>query len=164
MNKESLSAFKSNSSEDLFYYFKHDGAINFEKKMMAGSILKDRGYDQKTLSKEKKIIEDSIRAQLKESENKEGIKKRAVKKMNRKFLFGLGYFTFFLLLGLKDYWYQQEDIDWLYFSIMLSLGLLFIIYHFVTYQKKLDQIIKDELENNELLKNRLKLIEENWLF
>lgn len=164
MSKESLSAFESKSTEDLFYYFKHDGAINFEKKMRAGRILKERGYDQKTLSQEKKIIEDSILTQLKENENKEGIQKRATKKMNRKLFFALGNFTFFLLLGLKDYWFHQQDIDWLYFSIMLSLGLLFIIYHFVSYQKNLDQIIKAELENNELLRSRIKLMDEKWLF
>jgi hypothetical protein len=49
----------------------------------------------------------------------------------------LGYLSFFLILGMKGYWFNKENIDWLYLLIIISLGSTFIVYKVVTYKKTL---------------------------
>ncbi len=164
MNKELLESFKTKSSDDLFYYFKHDGAINFEKKLIAGIVLKEKGYDKRKLSQEKTLIVESINSQLKASEAQDGIHNKASKKASRKLMFTIGYFIFLIAYGLKDYLYAEKEMNWIKFSVLLGIGILFIAYNIITYPKKVNQLVKDEKENNELLRNRLKLIDEHWLF
>ncbi|MBI9033898.1 MAG: hypothetical protein JEZ03_05445 [Bacteroidales bacterium] len=164
MNKELIKSLEAETSEKLFYYFKHDGAINFEKKIIAGRILNEREYDKTILSQEKSNIANSITNSLKINEDLDYLTKKSKKQSNRNIAMGLGYLSFFLILGMKDYWFNKEDIDWLYLLIMISLGLTFIVYKIVTYKKTLNDFIREDVENNELLRFRLKLIETEWDF
>jgi len=164
MNKELIKSLETEKSEKLFYYFKSDGAINFEKKIIAGRILNEKGYDKTILSQEKKNIINSITNRLKTNEDLDYLMKKSKKQSNKNIFMGLGYLSFFLILGMKDYWFNKEDIDWLYLFIMISLGLTFIFYKIVTYKKTLNDFIREDVENNELLRFRLKLIETEWDF
>ncbi len=164
MNKEIIKSLEQKPTEDLFYLFKHDGAINFEKKIIAGKILNDQGYDKTLLSKEKKIIIETITSRLETNENKDFLYKKNKKKVNNKIFFGLGYLSFFIIMGMKDYLLYKKDIDWVYLSIMIILGFIFVIYQMLTYKKTLNNLINADVENNELLRFRLKLIEKEWNF
>jgi hypothetical protein len=164
MNKELSKSLEQNSTEDLFFLFKHDGAINFEKKIIAGIILNERGYDRIILSKEKELIIKSISDSLNITENKDYLVKKNKKKSNLTILWGAGYLTFFTLLGMRDYLFNNERFDWFYLSIMIMLGVILIIYKTLTYNKTLNNLIKADIENNELLRFRLKLIEKKWDF
>ncbi len=164
MNKELSKSLEQSSTEDLFFLFKHDGAINFEKRIIAGIILHDRGYDKNTLSKEKEIITKSITGSLNANKNKDYLESKNKKKVNRTIFFGLGYLSFFTLLSMKDYILDNEKFDWFYLLIMIVLGVTFIIYKILTYNKTLNNLIKADIENNELLEFRLKLIENKWDF
>jgi len=164
MNKELIKSLETETSEKLFYYFKHSGAINFEKKIIAGRILNEKGYDKTILSQEKKNIINSITNRLKTNEDLDYLMRKSKKQSNKNIFMGLGYLSFFLILGMKDYWFNKEDIDWLYLLIMITLGLTFIVYKIVTYKKTLNDFIREDVENNELLRFRLKLIETEWDF
>lgn len=164
MNKELSKSLEQNSTVDLFFLFKHDGAINFEKKIIAGIILNERGYDKDTLSSEKELITKSITESLDITENKDYLEKKNKKKSNRAIFLGLGYLSFFTLFGMRDYIFNNEKIDWFYLSIMFMLGMIFIIYKILTYNKTLNNFINADIENNELLRFRLKLIKNEWRF
>jgi hypothetical protein len=164
MNRELVKSLEAETSEKLFYYFKHGGAINFEKRIIAGIILHDRGYDKNTLSKEKELITESITDSLNVNKNKDYLESKNKKKVNRTIFFGLGYLSFFTLLNMKDYIIDNEKFDWFYLLIMIVLGVAFIIYKILTYNKTLNNLIKADIENNELLEFRLKLIENKWDF
>ncbi|OYT16219.1 MAG: hypothetical protein B7C24_08920 [Bacteroidetes bacterium 4572_77] len=164
MNKELLKSLEQKSTEDLFFLFKHDGAINFEKKIMAGIILKEKGYDKVLLSQEKKAIIETITNRLKISENKDYLEKKNKKKAKRKIFIGLGYLSFFTIIGMKDYLLNEENLDWIYLSIMIIIGLFFITYQTIIYNKTVNNLIDADNENNELLRFRLKLIEKEWRF
>lgn len=164
MNRELVKSLEAETSEKLFYYFKHDGAINFEKRIIAGIILHDRRYDKNTLSKEKELITESITDSLNINKNKDYLESKNKKKVNRTIFFGLGYLSFFTLLNMKDYIIDNEKFDWFYLLIMIVLGVAFIIYKILTYNKTLNNLIKADIENNELLEFRLKLIENKWDF
>ena len=164
MNKELTKSLEQNSTEDLFFLFKHNGAINFEKKIIAGIILNEKGYDKTILSHEKKLITKSITDSLNINENKDYLESKNKKKVNRTIFFGLGYLSFFSLLSMKNYILDNEKFDWFYLLIMIVLGVTFIIYKILTYNKTLNNLINADIENNELLKFRLKLIENEWNF
>ena len=164
MNRELEKSLEKETSEKLFFYFKHDGAIDFEKKIIAGRILNEREYDKTILSQEKSNITNSITNRLKTNEDLDYLMKKSKKQSNRNIAMGLGYLSFFLILGMKGYWFNKEDIDWLYLLIMISLGLTFIVYKIVTYKTTLNDLIRADVENNELLRFRLKLIETEWDF
>lgn len=164
MNIELIKSLEKETNDNLFDYFKHDGAINFEKKIIAGKILHEKGFDKSLLSQEKNIIVKSINNRLKISEDLDYLAKKNKKKNNNQLFLGIGYIVFFLILGMKDYFLKNEEIDWIYLSIMIFIGFGFIIYKLLSYKKTLNKLTKDDLDNNELLRFRLKLIENEWDF
>ena len=64
MNTELEKFMNSESSENLFFYFKHDGAIDFQRKVIAGKVLNERGFDRNKLIEEKQLIVGSIEEQI----------------------------------------------------------------------------------------------------
>lgn len=49
MNTTLENTLNSEQSDRLFFYFRHDGANDFEKKVIAGKILNERGFDRNKL-------------------------------------------------------------------------------------------------------------------
>ena len=164
MNSELVKILEKKSTEDLFYLFKHNGAINFEKRLIAGKILKERGFDETKLSHEKNIIVNVLKDRIEKEGVLDFIKKKNAKKIRNRIFAGIGYLFFFIILGLKDFLLENKDVDWFYISIMLFLGFVFIVYKIVTYNKTFNSLISSDLDNNELLRLRLDLIEKEWHF
>ena len=48
------------TSDNLFYFFKSNGILDFNKKIIAGIILYERDYDTQILHSEKLKIKESI--------------------------------------------------------------------------------------------------------
>ncbi len=77
---------------------------------------------------------------------------------------GLGYLSFFIILGMKDFLLNNENIDWINVLVLISFVFIFVTYKIVTRKKTVNSLIKADVENNELLKFRLELIEREWNF
>ncbi|MCK9452375.1 MAG: hypothetical protein M0Q90_11845 [Bacteroidales bacterium] len=164
MNKALTASLEQKSSEDLFFMFKHDGAINFEQKIIAGKILNERGYDKTKLSKEKKIIVESILNELKLTDNSAYLERKSKRKIKNDVFIKLAFLLVFSGLGMKDYLFNKAPFDYVYMSIMLVVGIILLVYQTVTYKKTLNTLIHEAIKNNELLRLRLKLIESEWSF
>ena len=164
MNADLETLMNSEETEKLFFYYKHDGAIDFEKKVIAGKILNERSFDKKKLLEEKQMIIDSIKDTIKEYENKKNLTTNNKKKINKGIFFGLGYISFFIIAGLKGFIMQKEPFDWVRISIMTLLVIVFIAYKLVTYKTKLSDLLELDMKDKELLKFRLQLIEKEWSF
>jgi uncharacterized membrane protein YcjF (UPF0283 family) len=166
MNTTLENTLNSEQSDRLFFYFRHDGAIDFEKKVIAGKILNERGFDRNKLLKEKKLLSDSIRHQISAFENVNLLVKNK-RKINKRILFGLVYISLFMVIGLKDIVLTGESLkraDWIGISIMVLLALTYIVYKLVTYMTKLKQLMASDNKEKELLKLRLQFIEKEWDF
>ena len=154
----------SEESEKLFFYFKHNGAIDFQKKVIAGKILNERGYDRKKLVKEKHLIIDSINDELRSYENADHIRAKTRRKINREYFLNLVLMIFIIIVGLRGYIMNGEPVNWIVISVMMLLVLVFIAYKLMTYKTKLNHLLELELNNKELLKFRLQFIEKEWNF
>ena len=154
----------SEESDKLFFYFKHDGAVDFQKKVIAGKILNERAYDRKKLLEEKKLIVDSIKDQLRSYENTNHVRAKNKRKINREYFFNLVLIILIIIIGLKGYIMSGEPVNWIVISLMLLLVLVFIVYKLMTYKTKLNHLLELELNNKELLKFRLQFIEKEWNF
>ncbi len=99
MTKGLENAMSSEDSEKLFFYFKHDGAIDFEKKIIAGKILNERGFDRKKLLDEEQLIIGSIKDQISSYENTNLLIAKNKRKINKGIFLGLGYIIFFVMIG-----------------------------------------------------------------
>jgi len=62
MNQELFNHLNKESTEKLFYNFKHDGLLDFEKKIISGKILYLRNYNLLKLKEEKSLIVESIKS------------------------------------------------------------------------------------------------------
>ena len=164
MNKELVKSLEAETSEKLFYYFKHDGSIDFEKKIVAGKILKDKSFDKAKLLHEKGIIVDSILNELKISESSDYLRKKSRKEINKNIYFWLGFILIFLTLEVKDYWIDKEAFELTSLLIIILTGLIFFTYTALNYKKTLSKLINSGIKNNELLRLRLSLIETEWDF
>lgn len=164
MDKELTLNLGAKSDEDLFCYFKHDGSINFEKKIIAGTILKKRNYNKKVLSKEKDLIVESYTNRLKLSKNPNYFRKKNQRKLYSKIFLGQVYLAVFLLLSLKDFWLNDESLDTIYLIIVILIGITFSAYKILSYKKDLAKLNNADYENDELLKFRLELINKEWDF
>ena len=164
MNKELVKSLEAETSEKLFYYFKHDGSIDFEKKIIAGKILNDKSFDKAKLLHEKEIIVDSILNELKISESSDYLRKKSRKEINKNIYFWLGFILIFLTLEVKDYWVDKEAFELTSLLIIILTGLIFFTYTALNYKKTLSKLINSGIKNNELLRLRLGLIETEWDF
>ena len=164
MNTELEKFMNSEKTENLFFYFKHDGAIDFQKKVIAGKILSERGFDKNKLVEEKEIIVDSIKDQIKIYENISLSTAKNKRKINREYFLSLGLTTIIIILGLKGYIMNEEPFNWIVISIFALLLLLLIFYKLMTYKTKLKHLMELDVNDKELLKFRLYFIEKEWDF
>lgn len=164
MNKDLTKVLTTENSDKLFFLFKHQGAIDFEKKILAGKILNERGFDKETLKAEKELIVNSIRSKIKFYDNTDEVTKKNKRKINLNILYGAVYILVLLLIPLKDSILHNEAIDWIAISILSAILLSFVGYKFYTYPSKLQSLQRSDQNDKELLQYRLILIEKEWAF
>ena len=154
----------SEKTENLFFYFKHDKAIDFQKKVIAGKILTERGFDKKKLIEEKQMIVDSIKDQIRAYENTRLSTAKNKIKINREYFLSLGLTALIIIVALKGYIMNEEPFDWIVISIFALLLLILIIYKLMTYKTKLKHLMELDMNDKELLKFRLYFIGKEWDF
>lgn len=164
MNADLEDLMNSEESEKLFFYYKHDGTVDFEKKIIAGKILNKRNFDREKLLQEKQLIVDSINDKITYYNNTIQLTAKNKKKINKGLLFVIGYFSFFIILVLKDYIMNKETFDWAGIFVITLVVVIFMGYKLITYKSKLKQLLESDMDDNELLKFRLQLIEKEWDF
>ena len=163
MNKDLKFYLEKESTEDLFYNFKHDGLLNFEKKLISGVILFERKYSTHKLRKEKSKIINEIDSTIAIYNNKETLVDKKKKSMNRNILWSiLGLPVSLLPIGL-DY---INGTGFIGKSILISslIYLFFIALNVINYNKRIQKYIRESEEDAQLLKGRLKLIDSYWAF
>jgi len=163
MDRELIKSLETETSEKLFYLFKHDGAIDFEKKIIAGNLLNERSFDKAKLLNEKEIIVDSILSELKMSESSDYLEKKSRKELNKNLYFWLSFLMIFLSIELVDHW-TDMNFEFNSHLIIILAGLIFFTYRAITYKKELGILINSGVKNNELLRLRLRLIKKEWDF
>ena len=152
------------SDNDLFDIFKHDGSITFMNKLIAGKLLNERGFDKAKLSAEKNLIIKDYESRIIDENNSDTIRKKNSSIINSQITKGAIFFIVFLFVGLEDFIFNKEVLNYTYLLIMLLLGIALLTYKLVNYKKQLHSLINSDLENNELLRHRLQIIETDWDF
>ncbi len=155
------------STTDLLFFFKHDGSIDFSKKLAAGKILYDRKYDRRKLAEEKKKIKGDIQQQIAQDCNTKNIEANHKKDLIRNIFWSLALVVFVNTLTIvsnkeTNHAFLNDLIIELTLTTAIIMAMPFIrhIFKINTLKKKLGECKK----NRELLENRLQQIEQEWPF
>ncbi|HKK59169.1 MAG TPA: hypothetical protein VJ937_06805 [Salinivirga sp.] len=158
--------FTQKSTTDLLFFFKHEGSIDFSKKLAAGKILYERKYDRRKLAEEKKKIKDDIRQQITNDCNPKNIEADHKKELIRNIFWSLALVVFVNSLTIvsnkgTDNFFNDLIIE-LTLTTIIILAMPFIrhIFKTNTLKKKLEECKRNRL----LLENRLQKIEQEWPF
>lgn len=163
MNTTLKKSLEQESTDELFFYFRHDGAYNFEKKIIAGKLLKERGFDRQILQKEKQLCIEELQADLKEGETPGLLFKKSQQEVFRKLLSWLVMFLLFMSIEIVVNVTQAEK-DWESMGIVFAIGLSLLAYSFFFYKKHINKLMHEGAKNNELLRLRLSYIQKEWDF
>lgn len=163
MDLELRKIMETENDEGLFFIYKSDGSLNFEKKIIAGKILHERGYDNKKLVDEKNKIIKSINDIIGFYTNPTEFAEKKKKEKRNAILFGI--FGNLIILMLYIYWYLQSDNEnenWLIFAILFFSGVI-IVYLF-RIKAKVPEINQEEKDDLELQRKRLQIINNELKF
>jgi hypothetical protein len=163
MDLEFRKIMETENDEDLFFFFKSDGSLNFEKKIIAGKILHERDFDNQKLVDEKNKIIKSINDIIGFYTNPTEFAEKKKKEKRNAILFGI--FGNLIILGLYIYWYlhsDNENENWLIFAILFFSGV--IILYLFRIKAKVPEINQEEKDDLELQKERLQIINNEWNF
>ena len=163
MNTTIKKSLEQESTDELFFYFKHNGTYNFEKKLIAGKLLKERGFDTQILQKEKQLTIEKLQANLKKGETPDLLLRKSKQQVFRNMLSWFGFIFVFLSLEIFDNITNPEK-SWESTGIIFAISLTFISYSFITYKKNVNKLMYDGAKNNELLRLRLSYIDKEWVF
>lgn len=166
MKQQTYNALLSRTTEELFFYFKHDGGIDFNKKLVAGKILHERKYNAKQLKREKDLILKSIKKDIAAFEDKSGLQEKFSKQNKKNILFSI--LKALPLIAILTYLYIQEinERDSNENTIIIGLVLLIAMTGFNIYKnsKKYKELIIIAEEDNKTQKQKLEVIEKDWNF
>lgn len=148
--------------EELFEYFRHDGASDFQKKIAAGQILNERGYDKIVLNEEKRKIVAGIQEIVAQYDNPETVVNRNKKKLRWNLYYIIGLYLLLVLSTVMRGYHNGAPFDWLNFGILTGLVALILIARAFRYQSVLSKSIQKDYDNLKLQKMQLEMIEEAW--
>jgi len=166
MNQALKNELEKESDEDLFFFFKSDGSLDFEKKIIAGIILQERHYDKKVLQGEKDIILKSYKDRIEENKNTDNIISKKKKEVRNSGFFAIAT----LIITAMVYWQrysgrslQNQPPEYVYILVaLLFIGLF--IYRLLSYKDKVSELVDAEKENTKILKQRVEMIDKEWVF
>lgn len=163
MNEELIKSMASESSKELFDYFKHNGVLDFERRIVAGKLLHERGFYKSKLQEEKnKVVEDinsTIEAYGSESNRLKKNKRKAFKSFGN----AAGILIGFFLIDAFEY-YRTGEFDTGNLGFYLGLGSVVFIGTLVFYKRNLRRLMIADEKDLELQYLRLKVIENEWEF
>lgn len=166
MNQDLKSQLEKESDEELFLFFKSEGAIDFEKKIIAGILLQQRKYDKKVLQGEKDNILETYQKQIQENNNTDQIIAKKKKEVRNSALFALAILTITVMVQWQNsngMTLQNQPPIYVYILLSILFVSLFV-YRALSYQNKVAKKIEEEKENTEILQKRLQIIEQEWDF
>lgn len=166
MKQQTNSPLQSLTNEELFYFFKHDGALDFNKKLAAGKVLHERKYNIKELRRERDLIVNSIKEEIFDFEDKTALKSKMAAQ-NRKSIIATTFGSVIPIVIFIYLYLQLEDksSNDAYFNIGGALFLTAItIYNLYNYTKKLKKLNVEANEDNKIQKQKLDLINKEWKF
>jgi len=152
-------------TKNLFYYFKNDGLISFEKKLVAGIILHKRNYDRDILRSEKakiiKQIQERINESVPSAEREDKHKWEVKKKIIFAAIYSLALPFFYVLVDV----FNNSPIN---FTDSQLIGCFVVMLLFVIkvmfYRVKLNMLNREDAESLRINKEKLALIEQEWRF
>ncbi|MCL3782174.1 hypothetical protein EMN47_17435 [Prolixibacteraceae bacterium JC049] len=167
MDERLYSLFQEETTNDLFYKFKHDGSLNFDHKIVAGALLYERNYELKSLQEEKRLIIAKLKQQLQDLGSPSEIEEAIRKKTKRSLIASIVGFTF----SLGTIYFapiHKIDSSELIKQALLGLNLLAIVYTIVRFEKRVgkrvDKKLNKKMKELKLYQKRLNDIEVNWHF
>jgi len=166
MNPELKKALNTKTSERLFYYFKHDGSIDFEKKIIAGKILQERGFDKHKLVTEKEKIVEGIENLISANNDPQKVKAKSRKEIKESVLWAFVPWLIYLFAKIVDFLFDDEW-EGSEVNVLITFGVVFItivVFRTIAYRKNLKKFIQDRINDTDLQKSRLKVIDEEWSF
>jgi hypothetical protein len=166
MQEQIKKHFETLSNDELFYYFKFDGALDFNKKIVAGKVLFERAYDSTLLNTEKQKLKESIEKQIAEFEDKTNLEIRIRKEQKR----GLVGIIFSALATLTVYALCYFDASEMKTTLKYLLIAAFIIFplSWINRIRNFNKGIQEEMEqakkDNRIHHQKLEKIEKEWQF
>jgi len=154
-------------SEELFYFFKHDGSLNFEKKIVSGVILSERRYDKRKMKSEKATIRSSIVKSIKDYEHSPQLVSKLKSKLTMSIVYGILISLIVYLLPYGFSYVKGESItlsgD---YTLVVTAILLssYILYQIITYNRRINNLVKQSSEDCDLQKSRLEILDNMWHF
>lgn len=155
---------KEESSKQLFKRFNSNGNYNFERKLVAGEILKNRSFNLTRLKEEKSKILKSTHDSLAYYNDNSNVERKCRLKLNKRILLDLASITFFILLELRVLVWETREIDYYLLTALCLAFVAGLIYHLIRYDENLNTRILTEIKMNELYEYRLELITKYWKF
>ncbi|MCL3782172.1 hypothetical protein EMN47_17425 [Prolixibacteraceae bacterium JC049] len=164
MDKAVYNELLNETSQDLFYYFKHDTLVDFQKKLVSGILLHERGYNNKELQQEKALNLGKVNSYLKylgsasDIEVNQRVKVRKAI-INRMFIFVLSFVTFFVL----HVFVFKHEIE---STTFIPLGAVIVYFAFAIFQynNTVNKNITEDLRQLDIQRKRLKWMEKYWAF
>lgn len=166
MNTELKEALNTETTERLFYYFKHDGASDFEKKIIAGKILQERGFYKYKLVAEKEKIVEAIENIISVNNDPETVKSERRKELRKSILWAFLPWLVYLFAKIVDYLFDDEW-EGSELNVLITFGIAFVaivVYRTIIYRKNIKKFIQARNTDCDLQKSRLKVIEKAWSF
>ncbi|MDE5419600.1 hypothetical protein L3049_16535 [Labilibaculum sp. DW002] len=166
MNQELKKYLESETSDKLFYYFKFEGLLDFNKKIVAGTVLHERNYDTKILISEKSKLQESLKRQIAEFEDR-SVFEYKIRKEQKKSLIHSLIFTV-TIVSFYIYWYfelpdNRMTPTYLLIACNITFSLL-MIYKLMSFKKSINYEIKRAEQDCKLQKQKLEIIDQEWKF
>ena len=166
MNPALKKQLEKENDEELFFFFKSDGSLDFEKKIIAGIILQERKYDRKVLQGEKDIILKAYKDRIQENKNSDNIIHKKKKEVRNSAFFALAT----LIITGMVYWQKDNGMSlknqppgYVYILVaLLFVGLY--VYRLLSYKDRVSQLVEAEKENTIILVKRVDIIDREWVF
>ncbi|MDA3865534.1 MAG: hypothetical protein PF489_02165 [Salinivirgaceae bacterium] len=157
---------ESKTTEELFFYFKHDGSIDFPKKLAAGKLLYSRKFDRKLLAEEKRKIIENIHAEMKECESPDSIEQNYRKAVRKNVIVSLSIMTALAVVYAGWHFYRTGGTENMFTQLpydALSVVVL-PVWRYVWVNRLVVKKVRNAKRNYRLLQARLNTIETEWSF
>jgi len=166
LNKDLYNLMNTKDSEELFSHYKHDGFVDFDKRLVAGKILFERGFDNARLKSEKQKILIDIYTTIENCSNVKDLLNKNRRKIRKQCSYKIGTLGFVLIFGLLSYFGIIKYISipfnkvWILMAYVL-FTLLAVLY---TLRGRVMPKVDEEVQDARLLQKQISLINEYWQF
>ncbi|GEM_PF-4891721 len=165
MNNELKKSLNRDTDNNLFYLFKHDGSIDFERKIVAGVILNQRGYNKYNLRKEREKIVAELNKKVDEySKPMKQADKHRRDIRNSIIAAAITAVVYPIINILLQYFDTEKPfINTSTIAVLLMFAVM-LTYRIFTRSKELKKLMNSDLKDLKIYKSRIAAIDQNWNF